>query len=105
MEIGGIKADAANLTAIRKIDKNPLKCADPEAAKKMLGAIEQARKEGDSLGGIIEGIALNVPAGLGEPVFDTLEGDLAKALFAIPAVKGVEFGAGFAAAKNERFGE
>ena len=63
------------------------------------GAIEQARKEGDSLGGIIEGIALNVPAGLGEPVFDTLEGDIAKALFAIPAVKGVEFGAGFAAVK------
>ena len=99
VEIGGIKADAANLTAIRKIDKSPLKCADPEAVKKMLGAIEQARKQGDSLGGIIEGIALNVPAGLGEPVFDTLEGDMAKALFAIPAVKGVEFGAGFAAVK------
>jgi chorismate synthase len=99
VEIGGIKADAANLAAIRKIDKSPLKCADPEAVKKMLGAIEQARKEGDSLGGIIEGIALNVPAGLGEPVFDTLEGDIAKALFAIPAVKGVEFGAGFAAVK------
>ena len=55
-------------------------------------------KQGDSLGGIIEAIALNVPAGLGEPVFDTLEGDLAKALFAIPAIKGVEFGAGFHAA-------
>jgi chorismate synthase len=81
------------------IDNNPLKCADPKAAEKMLAAIEQARNQGDSLGGIIEGIALNVPAGLGEPVFDTLEGDLAKALFAIPAVKGVEFGAGFAAAK------
>jgi chorismate synthase len=65
----------------------------------MLRAIERARKEGDSLGGIIEGIALNVPPGLGEPVFDTLEGDIAKALFAVPAVKGVEFGAGFAAAK------
>ena len=89
----------SSLTAIRKIDKNQLKCADPQAAEKMLRSIEQARKEGDSLGGIIEGIALNVPAGLGEPVFDTLEGDLAKALFAIPAVKGVEFGAGFAAAK------
>jgi chorismate synthase len=64
----------------------------------MTRAIEKARNESDSVGGVIEGIALNVPAGLGEPVFDTLEGDLAKALFAIPAVKGVEFGTGFAAA-------
>jgi chorismate synthase len=50
------------------------------------------------LGGIIEGIALNIPVGLGEPIFDTLEGQMAKALFAIPAVKGVEFGSGFRAA-------
>ena len=99
VEIGGIKANPAGLAAIRKIDKNPLKCADPQAAEKMLKSIEQAMEAGDSLGGIIEGIALNVPAGLGEPVFGTLEGDLAQALFAIPAVKGVEFGAGFAAAK------
>jgi chorismate synthase len=98
VEIGGIKADSVSLTAIRKIDNNQLKCADLKATEKMLRAIEQARKEGESLGGIIEGVALNVPVGLGEPVFDTLEGDLAKALFAIPAVKGVEFGAGFAVA-------
>jgi chorismate synthase len=81
------------------VDKSPLRCADPGAEAKMLAAIEKARAEKDSLGGIIEGVALNVPAGLGDPVFDTLEGDLAKALFAIPAVKGVEFGAGFGAAK------
>ena len=99
VEIGGIKANPAGLTAIRKINKNPLKCADPQAAEKMLKSIEQARESGDSLGGIIEGIALNVPVGLGEPIFGTLEGDLTQALFAIPAVKGVEFGAGFAAAK------
>ena len=99
VEIGGIKADPVSLTAIRKIDRNQLKCADPQAAEKMLKSIEKARKEGDSVGGIIEGIALNVPAGLGEPVFGTLEGDLAKALLAIPAVKGVEFGAGFRATK------
>ena len=61
-------------------------------------AIEKARQSGDSLGGIIEVIALGVPAGLGEPVFDTLEGELSKAFFAIPAVKGVEFGAGFSVA-------
>ena len=64
----------------------------------MIKAIEKVREEGDSLGGIVEGIALNIPLGLGEPVFDTLEGELAKALFAIPAVKGVEFGSGFSAA-------
>jgi chorismate synthase len=58
-------------------------------------AIAEARAAGDSLGGIIEVIALGVPAGIGEPVFDTLEGELSKLFFAIPAVKGVEFGAGF----------
>lgn len=99
VEIGGIKTKPLSLSALRRADDNPLKCADPAATIRMLKAIEQARSEGDSLGGIIEGMALNVPAGLGEPVFDTLEGDLAKALFAIPAVKGVEFGAGFSAAK------
>jgi len=109
VEIGGIKTKVMDLTGIRKSDDNPLKCADPVASIKMLKAIEQARSEGDSLGGIIEGMALNVPVGLGEPVFDTLEGDLAKAFFAIPAVKGVEFGAGFSAARmkgsqnNDRF--
>jgi len=99
VEIGGIKARPKELDEIRKnVDQNPLKCADPEAAGEMLKAIEQAKGEGDSVGGVIEGTALNVPVGLGEPVFDTLEGDLAKALFAIPAVKGVEFGSGFSAA-------
>jgi chorismate synthase len=65
----------------------------------MAALIAKVKKAGDSLGGVIEGIALNVPVGLGEPVFDNLDGDLAKALLAIPAVKGVEFGAGFAAAR------
>ncbi|MFC1873269.1 chorismate synthase, partial [Chloroflexota bacterium] len=81
--------------------KNPLRCADPKAASEMAKAIDKAREEADSIGGIIEGIALNVPAGLGEPVFDNLDSDLAKALLAIPAVKGVEFGAGFAVAAKK----
>jgi chorismate synthase len=98
VEIDGIKAQPKEFDEIRKVDQSPLKCADPEAAKEMLKAIEKAKAEGDSTGGIIEGIALNVPVGLGEPVFDTLDGELAKALLAIPAVKGVEFGAGFSAA-------
>ena len=101
VEIGGIRAQPRGLDEIRaNVDQDPLKCADPEAAKEMLQVIEQARAEGDSVGGIIEGTALNVPAGLGQPVFDTLEGDLSKALFAIPAVKGIEFGSGFSAAQK-----
>ncbi len=99
MEIGGIKAKPKGFDEIREnVDQNPLRCADLKAAEEMSRAIEKVKEEGDSIGGIIEGIALNVPVGLGEPVFDTLEGDLAKALFAIPAVKGVEFGSGFSAA-------
>ncbi|MFC2071892.1 chorismate synthase [Chloroflexota bacterium] len=98
IEIGGVKAETKGLAEIRQADKNTLKCADLEAATEMLQVVEKAREEGDSMGGIIEGTALNLPAGLGEPVFDTMEGDLAKALFAIPAVKGVEFGSGFSAA-------
>lgn len=99
VEIGGIKARPQSINDIRKsAGKNPLYCADPAAVKAMLKVIENARSAGDSVGGIVEGIALNVPVGLGEPVFDTLDGELAKALLAIPAIKGVEFGAGFAAA-------
>jgi chorismate synthase len=99
LEIGGIKAEAKRVDEIREnAAKNPLRCADPQAAAAMVKAIEAAKKEGDSLGGVIQGLALNVPVGLGEPVFDTLDGELAKALLAIPAVKGVEFGAGFSVA-------
>ncbi len=97
--IGGIEAKLKAFNEIKEnVEKNPVRCADLRAAEEMARVIEQAKEEGDSVGGIIEGIALNVPVGLGEPVFDTLEGDLAKALFAIPAVKGVEFGSGFRAA-------
>ena len=98
VEIGGIRAAPREIAALRRAGLDPLRCADPVATVTMLKAIETARAAGDSLGGTIEGVALNVPAGLGGPVFDTLEGDLAKGLYAIPAVKGVEFGAGFRAA-------
>ncbi len=102
VEIGGIKAKPVSYKVIKqKALKDPLCCADAAASQKMAGLIAAVKKEGDSLGGIIEGIALNVPVGLGEPVFDTLDGDLAKALLAVPAVKGVEFGAGFAAARKK----
>jgi chorismate synthase len=98
-EIGGIKADRTNLEEIRKADNNPVRCADPEAAKQMIKRIKQVQGEKNSVGGAIECIALNVPAGLGDPVFSTLEGDLSKALYAIPAVKSVEFGRGVEASR------
>ena len=99
VEIGGIKAGLKDFDEIKKnVEGNPLKCADPAAAGEMARLIEKVKAEGDSLGGVIEGIACNLPVGLGEPVFDTLDGELARALLAIPAVKGVEFGSGFSAA-------
>jgi chorismate synthase len=76
-----------------------VRCPDLACAEAMEDAIVNARKEGDSLGGIIECAALNVPAGVGEPLVDSLDADIAKMLLAIPAVKGVEFGAGFKAAE------
>ena len=101
VEIGGIKAQFKELAEIKEnAQQSPLRCADPEAADEMAKAIEQAREEGDSLGGIIEGLAFNIPVGLGEPVFDNIDGELTKALFNIPAVKGVEFGSGFSSARK-----
>jgi chorismate synthase len=74
---------------------NPIRALDLELAKEMEEDIRKAKSEGDSLGGVVECIALGVPAGLGEPVFDKLTADLAKAVCSIPAVKGIEFGLGF----------
>jgi chorismate synthase len=99
IELGGIKAKPASPETIRLARENELQCADTDATPGMLEVIRQAREANDSLGGIIEAIALGVPAGLGEPVFDNLDGDLARALLAIPAVKAVEFGSGFEAAR------
>jgi len=99
--IGGVKAGEEDIVNIKtNILSNSLRCGDPEAAEEMLRLTDKARSEGDSLGGIIECVAMNMPIGLGEPVFDTLEGDLAKAMFAIPAVKGIEFGSGFSATEK-----
>ena len=71
------------------------RCPDVACAEKMEQEIVNAKKEGESVGGIVECMALNVPVGVGEPMFDSLDADLAKALFNVPAVKGVEFGLGF----------
>lgn len=76
----------------------PLPCVDPDAAKRMAEAVEAARADGDSVGGVVECFATGLPAGLGDPMFDGVENQVARALFGIPAVRGVEFGLGFAAA-------
>ena len=77
---------------------NAVRCADPHTAVAMEEELLKVKKEGDSLGGIVECIILNYPAGLGDPVFDSLDADLAKMMLNIPGVKGVEIGAGFKAA-------
>ncbi len=82
-----------------EVEANMVRCPDAAAAARMIEAIEQARADGDSLGGIIEGVARGVPPGLGEPVFDKLEADLAKAMLSLPATKGFEIGSGFAATR------
>lgn len=82
----------------KEIENNIVRCPDAKTAEKMINAIMRARKKGDSLGGIVEVVVQGVPAGLGEPVFDRLDADLAKAVMCIPAVKGVEIGAGFKSA-------
>jgi chorismate synthase len=99
--IGNVKMDKSiSPEEIRKRRyKAAVRCPDLACAEAMEAAIVNARKEGDSLGGIIECLTFNVPAGVGEPLFDALDADIAKILLAVPAVKGVEFGAGFKAAE------
>ena len=81
---------------IQKVNKQIFPVLQEEAAKEMLSYIEDAAKEGDSVGGVLETVVLGVPSGVGEPWFDSMESMLSHGLFSIPAVKGVEFGAGFA---------
>jgi chorismate synthase len=80
------------------VESNIVRCPDGAAAARMIRLIERMRRAGDSVGGIIEGVARGVPPGWGEPVFDRLEADLAKAMLSLPATKGFEIGSGFAGA-------
>jgi chorismate synthase len=96
LELGGIRAEVINLGAI---PKNNLYCPDPEAALKMEKKLRAIAEKGDTLGGIVEIMVRGCPAGLGEPVFDKMDADLSKALMGIGTIKGVEIGAGFAAAR------
>lgn len=78
------------------VESSPTRCPDPSAARKMTKAIERARKNGDSLGGIVQCRVSNVPTGLGDPVFSKLEAELAKGMMSLPASKGFDIGSGFA---------
>lgn len=77
------------------VEANIVRCPDRDVAERMIERIKEARKDGDSLGGIVEVVARGVPVGLGEPVFDKLEADLAKAMLSLPACKGFDIGSGF----------
>lgn len=82
------------------VDATPVRCPDPGAAAAMIDAIEAARRDRDTVGGVVGCVARNVPAGLGDPVFDKLEAELGKAMLSIPAAKGFESGSGFAGART-----
>ena len=92
------KVDGETLS-LAQVEANPVRCPDPEAAEAMIERIDAARREGNSLGGVVECIARKVPPGLGEPVFDKLEAELAHAMMSLPASKGFEIGSGFAGTK------
>ncbi|WP_352400905.1 chorismate synthase [Anaerotignum sp.] len=89
--------DGAEITkeALAEVIAKNFPTMDEQAGEKMIGIIQKAREQGDSVGGVIESVAIGLPVGIGEPMFDGLESKLSSILFAIPAVKGVEFGEGF----------
>lgn len=92
-QVGDVVAQSVDYD---EIERNAVRCPDRQAATQMIEAITRVREEGDSLGGVVEVLARGVPPGLGEPVFDKLDADIAKAMVSLGAVKGVEIGAGFA---------
>ncbi len=95
-QIGDIKASKQDFNTIKdNIERNPVRCADLKAAGEMEELILAKKHEGDSIGGVVETVAVGVPVGLGDPVFGRLDGDLARILMNIGAVKGVEIGLGF----------
>jgi chorismate synthase len=96
VQIGNIKLSTkvSNKEIRKNVYKNSVRCADSQAAITMEREILKVKKAGDSIGGLVEGLVLNYPAGLGDPIFDSLDSDIAKMIFNIPAVKAIEFGAG-----------
>ena len=99
-QIHGITARVdPSIVKLKDVEKNVVRCPDAAAAKRMISLIEQIRGKGDSVGGVIECVVRGIAPGLGEPVFDKLEADLAKAMLSIPAAKAFEIGSGFAATR------
>jgi chorismate synthase len=99
-QVGDVRAEVPDPAAVTldQVEATPVRCPDPAAAERMIALIEEVRKDRDSIGGVCELVAVGVPAGWGEPVFDKLKADLAKALLSLPAVTAFEYGAGFAVA-------
>ena len=86
----------SNTVTLEQVESNIVRCPDRKCAQEMIELIDRVRRDKDSLGGVVECVARNVPKGLGEPVFDKLEADLAKGVMSLPATKGFEIGSGFA---------
>lgn len=99
-QVGDIVADVPEPESVtlNEVESNIVRCPDARAAERMVELIETVRKDNDSIGGIAEIVATGVPPGWGEPVFDKLKADIGKAMLSLPAVLGVEYGAGFAVA-------
>ena len=99
-QVGDVVANVPDPVGVtlEQVEATPVRCPDPEAAQRMIGIIEEVRKDRDSIGGVSELVAVGVPPGWGEPVFDKLKADLAKAMLSLPAVTAFEYGNGFAVA-------
>ena len=99
-QVGDVIADIPDPTAVTldQVEATPVRCPEPDAAARMIALIDAVRMDRDSIGGVCELVAVGVPPGLGEPIFDKLKADLGKALLSLPAVTGFEYGAGFAVA-------
>jgi chorismate synthase len=96
-EVAGDTAEVDPTTVLlEQVEAHDVRCPDPAAAERFDARIRQARAEGDSVGGVVRAVARGIPAGLGEPVFDKLDADLAKAMLSLPAAKGFEVGSGYA---------
>jgi chorismate synthase len=102
VELGGLRLDTSRLTTeeiIRNRYANEIRCPDSLLAQQMKDMVVKERGNGDSLGGVVECSVLGLPVGLGEPVFSSIESEIARAIFSIPAAKGIEFGSGFPGAR------
>ena len=100
--VGSIALDVhPSKVDLSQVEDNPVRCPDPNLANEMETLIKQIRKEGDTIGGVVTCIIKNVPVGLGEPAFDKLHAELGKAMLSINAVKGFEYGSGFAGTQKK----